>query len=442
MPCKLDSGFEKADSSNLPKISIFMVWEYLVTDDRYNAPEVRGVKASVNARESYGDSAIGYVSVKRQNNLCTVKGRICPEHRVRQKAYQVLMEVDEEEEKIKTLKCLDCAASEGGCKHGVAFLMWGNRRSESASPTDVECYWKKPTLSNVGTSMKFITASEMAKYSLTSAEDFGDNSTFLQKVIAEAEARQVDSQLSRYTITLTEREVHSLSIHQLLSDFCSNNEDSFDDFVNYATQKMLQNLCMLAENKTRDQKNNVLWHELRFGRITASNIYEASRCKTPDGSLVKRIIGAAKTFDNMYMERGRKLEDQVIAELKKQLDVDIIETGLFLLPSRPIFGASPDGMGDDFVVEVKCPSSSKTVKNYISDGKISDKCRGQINLQMMCTGKKKGLFCVADPDFEKNNQIQFMWIEYEEKYIRALMKKAENFWKNHVFPILLNAMAH
>lgn len=47
MPNQLEPGFVKADSTNLPKISIFMVWEYIVSDERYNAPEVRGIKATL-----------------------------------------------------------------------------------------------------------------------------------------------------------------------------------------------------------------------------------------------------------------------------------------------------------------------------------------------------------------------------------------------------------
>ncbi|KAL0098848.1 hypothetical protein PUN28_020793 [Cardiocondyla obscurior] len=55
MSNKLDPGFVKADSTNL------------------------------SSRESYGDSAIGYVSVKREGPICVVKGKICPEHKVRKK---------------------------------------------------------------------------------------------------------------------------------------------------------------------------------------------------------------------------------------------------------------------------------------------------------------------------------------------------------------------
>ena len=47
MAAQLAPGFTKADSTNLPKLYIFMVWEYLVSDEKYNTPGVRGVKATL-----------------------------------------------------------------------------------------------------------------------------------------------------------------------------------------------------------------------------------------------------------------------------------------------------------------------------------------------------------------------------------------------------------
>lgn len=72
-----------------------------------------------SSRENYGDSAVGYVSVKRDNKegsdniICTVKGGICPEHKTHDKPYRVTLIVDETEDQIMEIKCLDCAASEG-----------------------------------------------------------------------------------------------------------------------------------------------------------------------------------------------------------------------------------------------------------------------------------------------------------------------------------------
>ncbi|KAJ8941371.1 hypothetical protein NQ318_000837 [Aromia moschata] len=75
-------GFVKASTNNLPCIDIFMVMEFIKNDERFNAAEFKGVKAAASSRDKHGDSAIGYVELKREGSLCTVQGRICPEHRV------------------------------------------------------------------------------------------------------------------------------------------------------------------------------------------------------------------------------------------------------------------------------------------------------------------------------------------------------------------------
>lgn len=183
------------------------------------------------------------------------------------------------------------------------------------------------------------------------------------------------------------------------------------------------------QKKKLDQKDDTLWHELRFGRITASNVYEASRCHTAEGSLVHRIIGAAKEYDNIYMKRGRKLEKLVIAEIEKELKLKIEKSGILLIPSLPMLGASPYGIGSDFILEIKCPSSEKTVENYLPKGQLNEKCKGQINLQMLAAKKKRGLFGVADPNFENKKQFKFLWIEYDEKFTYDMIEKAENFWR-------------
>lgn len=35
-----------------------------------------------SGRDSYGDSAVGWVQVRRDKNVCTVKAKITPEHNV------------------------------------------------------------------------------------------------------------------------------------------------------------------------------------------------------------------------------------------------------------------------------------------------------------------------------------------------------------------------
>lgn len=65
------------------------------------------------SRKEYGDSAVGYVELKREGPLCTVQCKICPEHRVRSKNYVVCLKVDEVNESIDSVECKDCAAAAG-----------------------------------------------------------------------------------------------------------------------------------------------------------------------------------------------------------------------------------------------------------------------------------------------------------------------------------------
>ena len=114
-----------------------------------------------STRESYGDNAIGYVQVKRDGALCTVKARVTPEHKVSKKGYFLTLTCNEKEEKVLSIQCSGCAAGLGGCKHSVALLAWLHRRSEDASVTSKKCYWKKSSLSAVGTTKKFVRATDL-----------------------------------------------------------------------------------------------------------------------------------------------------------------------------------------------------------------------------------------------------------------------------------------
>lgn len=56
---------------------------------------------------------IGFVCVKGKGYVCIIKGSICSDHRVRKKNYTISLNINKKEEKIESVKCLDCAASEG-----------------------------------------------------------------------------------------------------------------------------------------------------------------------------------------------------------------------------------------------------------------------------------------------------------------------------------------
>lgn len=141
---------------------------------------------------------------------------------------------------------------------------------------------------------------------------------------------------------------------------------------------VVKNLNQQFEKKaaTINQVNLPLWYELRYDRITASRAHEVSKCKTPDGALVEIIMGAAKFKDTpaMASHRGRSLEDDVRCEIQKIKNLNIRKCGLILNRNVPVMGASPDGITDEYVIDIKCLQKEKSLSNYVSlDGIIAPK---------------------------------------------------------------------
>ncbi|KAL1487866.1 hypothetical protein ABEB36_015516 [Hypothenemus hampei] len=186
----MDKSFVRADGSNLPKIDALMVGLFFKNNPDFYSAELRNVKTTLASRESYGDDAIGWVQLCRKKEVCTVKCQMCPEHKVRSASYKVTLVVNEKKRQIISCECHDCVASLGGCKHAVAFLMWVHRRSEEPSCTSVECYWKKSTLSRVGTSLKFIAADQLCK---KKAKKHDVNSGLFLEFVQEAKKRKLSN---------------------------------------------------------------------------------------------------------------------------------------------------------------------------------------------------------------------------------------------------------
>lgn len=66
------------------------------------------------------------------------------------------------------------------------------------------------------------------------------------------------------------------------------------------------------------------------------------------------------------MRRGRLLKKRVLHTLKQKLNVNFKQCGLLICKEHPFISVSPDAISEEYVMEIKCPASNKTVKNYIS----------------------------------------------------------------------------
>lgn len=387
-----------------------------------------------SSRESYGDDAVGYVQLHRERGICTVKCKMSPEHKVRSKLYNVTLIVNESEDEIISCNCLDCAASAGGCKHSVAFLMWAHRRSEEPPCTSIDCYWKKPTLSRVGTSLKYMTVTQLSKKEVPQKPT---SMAVYNEFITEAKKRKIETcELLKYQHDYKHNDVMKYSIHS----FFVYQSDEIKIELRKVIQAMNETFDVAAiqmiESATRKQNKSSLWYEMRYGRITASKAHEVSVCHTPDGSLVAAIMGA-KIPDTAAMKRGRNLEEKVRKVVSMKLKTKINLCGLYVCQNYPIIAASPDGITNDAIVEIKCPSKAKSLEKYIKNGVILEKFKAQVQIQMYAAGVKKCYFCVADSKFEENEKVEIHLIAFDADYVNNLIKKLFEFWKLNIYPILL-----
>lgn len=83
---------------------------------------------------------------------------------------------------------------------------------------------------------------------------------------------------------------------------------------------------------------------------------------------------------------------------------------------------------------IKCTINAKSRVNYLNSREdITLRCETQIQqLQMLLSGRKKGLFCFASPDFEKSKSITVVKVLFNPMLIRCHMKRALSFWEKSI----------
>lgn len=388
-----------------------------------------------SAGEDYGDAAIGYVQLLRRNGLCEIAARITPEHRVTSKPYSVTAIINENEEEITEVKCQDCTAAQGPCKHAAAFVGWLERRSAEKAVTSVTSYWKKARLSNVNAEIKNTKLAGLKKGMRQTSEvsqSIGDE--FFKDVLA------LPSQTGLIYDHFGNNSQHleHLGIDQLLQSYHKEHTGVFtsEGFFQFCKLKMTTDVCTSVVKATVGQAKSPLWHALRFARVTASKAYSVAIASgQPNSTLVMSIIGATKLKDTAAMKRGRELEPEVLRQLERHVGI-IEQSGIILDGDFPVLGASPDGITTDglAIVEVKCPTNEKSFRRYIKrDGTPAAKHLAQLQLLMHMARKNVALFCVADPNFEHNKHIQITKVKYDATYCTELIKKCMHFWKQTVF---------
>jgi putative phage-type endonuclease len=176
------------------------------------------------------------------------------------------------------------------------------------------------------------------------------------------------------------------------------------------------------------------WINARLGSATASRMNDAlagSETAARRGYLIQlvteRLTGQQQeSYNSAAMQRGTELEP--VARMAYEATNGFVDkAGFYKHPSIEWFGASPDGLvGDDGLVEIKCPNSTTHV-DYILENKVPTKYKRQMLAQLACTNRKWCDFVSFDDRLPEHLQLFVVRFEPKQEEIDKLQEGVIKF---------------
>ena len=182
------------------------------------------------------------------------------------------------------------------------------------------------------------------------------------------------------------------------------------------------------------QQGTPEWFQSRRGIPSASNFDKIVTTKGEPSKQAQKymwqLAGEAitesteETYQNSAMLRGVELESEarIFYELVK--DVQVEQVGFCIHDVG--FGCSPDGIvGDDGIIEIKCPSLAVAV-GYLLDGGLPTDYFQQVQGQLLVTDRKWCDFISYYPGLPP----LIVRVEPDKKFIEKLHNELKLFCKN------------
>lgn len=201
--------------------------------------------------------------------------------------------------------------------------------------------------------------------------------------------------------------------------------------------------------KTCGQAANKAWHEERSLRIHASNFGRICRRteRTDSKQLARQLVNSCHSSVNSEaIKHGRKYESVALKAFTEATGKPVTSSGIHVSATHNFLGCSPDGLvGEDWIVEVKCPYSARnelinvdTIKYLdLQDDKLilneSHEYYYQVQGTLFCTGRQVCSFIVWT--FKEMLVIN---IHRNEAFIEDMLKDLNTFFSEHFRDALLD----
>jgi len=180
------------------------------------------------------------------------------------------------------------------------------------------------------------------------------------------------------------------------------------------------------------------WHKIRLGKITASRVKDVltkgrgtSPSKTAESYMMELIAeiltGNSKPFfENDAMRWGTETEPQARAMYAVNNDFVDVKEVAFVEHNEQV-GISPDGLiGDDGLLEIKCPNTTTQLKRALSDDYSAD-YKAQIQMQLWVTEREWCDFLSFDPRLDCEAGYLQQRVFRDEEYIEEMKTKVYAF---------------
>lgn len=188
------------------------------------------------------------------------------------------------------------------------------------------------------------------------------------------------------------------------------------------------------------EQGSEAWHSMRLGKVTASrmsDVISKGRGNAPSKTsetymieLITEIItGSAKPFfENDAMRWGTETEDQARAMYELNSGNEVEEVAF--IEYNEYIGVSPDGLiGDDGLLEIKCPTSTTQIKRALSDS-YSEDYKAQIQMQLWVSDRDWCDFLSFDPRIDCDASYLLERVYRDEDYIVEMEVKTISFVEN------------
>ena len=179
------------------------------------------------------------------------------------------------------------------------------------------------------------------------------------------------------------------------------------------------------------------WLAERCGFITASRMADvlattktgeaATRANYRAELVAQRLTGQIpEGFTNAAMQWGTEQEPFARATYEIQRGVIVQEVGFIHHPTIAMSGASPDGLVDDGLVEIKCPNTATHIAT-LRGGGIDRKYILQMQWQMACTERDWCDFVSFDPRLPSEMQLHVQRIERDAALLAEIEAEVTAF---------------